>query len=304
MSIFKVASKDQSFLRIVLHGCPGAGKTWTSLTIAHYLEKLYGYQTGSIVLADTERSSAAKYAGEEYNEEGDKFYFQTVSDDFFQGNYSEKKFNTLLAECSKEKVPILIIDSMSHFWNGVGGIMDAVDVEAGKMKNPNSFVAWKAGDSIYRRMVQNLTTYKGHIICTLRAKMAYEQKTNDKGYKELQRLGMAPEMRDHFVSELDVEGILDEDHKLRVGKTRCNSVDAKVFPRPGLEFTKLLFDWATTGDRAKDVFAEMNADADKVKTKEDLDNFLGKIKNNKIFMSDSEVEQLRSRYTELTGSVK
>ena len=304
MSIFKIASKDQSFLRIVLHGCPGAGKTWTALTMAHYLERLYGYQPGSIVLADTERSSAAKYAGEVYNEDGDKFHFQTVSDEFFQGNYSEKKFNTLLAECQKEKVPILIIDSMSHFWNGEGGIMSAVDNEAQKMKNPNSFVAWKAGDSIYRRMVQNLTTYKGHIITTLRAKMAYEQKTNDKGYKELQRLGMAPEMRDHFVSELDVEGMIDEDHKLRVGKTRCNAVDGKVFPRPGLEFTKLLYDWATSGTKARDVFTEIKADATSVKTKEDVENFLGKIKNNKIFLSDVELDELRNLYTQLSATVK
>lgn len=304
MSIFKLASKDQSFLRVVLHGCPGAGKTWTSLVIAHYLEKLYGYSPGSIVLADTERSSAAKYAGEVYNEDGDRFHFNTVSDEFFQGNYSEKKFNTLLAECQKEKVPILIIDSFSHFWNGTGGIMDAVDLEAGKMKNPNSFVAWKAGDSIYRRMVQNLTTYKGHVVCTLRAKMAYEQKTNDKGYKELQRLGMAPECRDHFVSELDVEGILDEDHKLRVGKTRCNAVDSKVYPRPGLEFTKSLYDWATSGSKAKDVFSEIKLESDKVKNKEDLDNFLGKIKNNKIFMSEVEVDELRNIYTKLAGEIK
>lgn len=304
MSIIKRASKDQSFLRIVLHGCPGSGKTWTSLVVAHYLEKLYGYPSGSSVVADTERSSAQKYAGEVYNEDGDKFDFGTISDEFFQGVYSEKKFNSLLAECSKEKVPILIIDSFSHFWNGTGGIMDAVDLEAGKMKNPNSFVAWKSGDSIYRRMVQNLTTYKGHIICTLRAKMAYEQKTNDKGYKELQRLGMAPECRDHFVSELDIEGIIDEDHKLRVGKTRCNAVDGKVFPKPGLEFTKLLYDWATSGTKAKDVFAEIKADSANVKTKEDLDNFLGKIKNNKIFMSELEVEELRSIYNKLSGEVK
>src|ERR1700690_3285634 len=113
MSLFKKATRESGYLRLVFHGSPGAGKTFGLLKVAHYLEKLHGYPIGtSIALIDTERGSASKYAGEVYDDDGSKFDFLTLGDEFFGGDYSMKKFNTAIAEVQKEKIPILIIDSL------------------------------------------------------------------------------------------------------------------------------------------------------------------------------------------------
>ncbi len=303
MSFFKQASKESGYLRVVMHGSPGAGKTWSALKLAHYLQTLYEYPENSIALADTERGSASKYAGESFDDEGNKFNFLTVGDEFFGGDYSIAKFNKMMSEVEKSKIPILIIDSMSMFWNGTNGITEFVDEQAAKMKGGNSFVAWKAGDKLYKQMVQSLTAHKGHIICTLRSKLAYEQKTNENGRKEIQRLGMAPEMRDHFISELDVECYLDEEHNLTIGKTRCNAVDGKMFKKPGKDFAKALFEWSSSGVKGRDVFAEIMKESEAIKTVEDLADFAGKIKNNKILLTDSEVDVLRDKYNTLMKSL-
>lgn len=294
--IFKQASKDQSYLRAVLHGTPGAGKSWTALKIAHYLEKLYGYEPNSIVTLDTERGSLSKYAGEVYNEDGDRFQFLTVGDDFLQGDYNPRKLNLFLKEIEKEGKKIVIIDSLSHFWNGSGGILDLIDQEGKKLKG-NTFAAWKTGDPIYRDLVQTLTTAKAHIICTLRAKMEYAQKRNsDTNRLEVQRVGLAPEFRDHFVSEMDVEGILDDSHTMVIGKTRCNAVDGKVYNKPGLDFAKSLYEWNTSGANKRDIFKELKASLEKVSTKEELARVAEDIKENKLFISSYELDELTNLY--------
>lgn len=294
--LFKQASKDQSYLRLVLHGTPGAGKTWTSLKLAHYLEKLYGYGENSIVVLDTERGSVQKYADEVYNEDGDKFKFLTAGDDYLQGVYDPKKITSFVKEVEKAEKKILIIDSLSHFWNGNGGILDLIDQEGTRLKG-NTFAAWKKGDPIYRDLVQCLTTAKAHVICTLRAKMEYAQKKNtDTNRLEVQRVGLAPEMRDHFVSEMDVEGVLDDAHNLVIGKTRCNSVDGKVYNKPGADFAKALYDWNSSGANKRDVFVELKNSLSAVKSKEELDKVANEIKQNKLFISSYELEELQTIY--------
>jgi hypothetical protein len=224
----KKATKEQSRLRMAIHGPSGAGKTFSALKIATNLGQ-------RICLVDTETGSASKY--------GDKFDFDVCE---INGDYHPDRLVEFLAEAPKEGYDVIVIDSGSHFWNGSGGFLELVDAEVkravGRGGKADSFNAWKVVDPVYKRLVHAIQTCKAHVIITLRAKTEYSKENG-----KVQKLGLAPEMRDNFQYEMDVEGMLDNDHNLVIGKTRCDTLDGKVFKKPGKDVAEILAAWLGSG---------------------------------------------------------
>lgn len=229
---FKKATKEQARLRMAIHGPSGSGKTFTALNIAQHL--------GKIGLGDTEMKSASKY--------GDKFDFKTCQ---FEDDYHPDRLVEFLHEAPKEGFDILIIDSLTHFWNGPGGFLELVDAEVkkgiAKGQKGDSFNAWKTVDPIYKRLVHAIHACQSHVIVTLRAKTEYAKEQGSNGRTTVRKIGMAPEMRDNFQYEMDVEGMLSIDHDLVIGKTRCDALDGKVFAKPGKEVADILNGWLSSG---------------------------------------------------------
>ncbi len=226
----KKATKEQSRLRMAIHGPSGAGKTYSALSIAKHLGN-------KICLVDTEEKSASKY--------GDKFDFDVC--DSFTGNYHPDRLVEFLNEVPQaEGYDIVVIDSLTHFWNGSGGFLELVDAEVKRSVarggKADSFNAWKAVDPVYKRLIQAILTCKAHVIITLRAKTEYSKEGG-----KVTKLGLAPEMRDNFQYEMDVEGMLDIDHNLAIGKTRCDDLDGKVFKKPGQQVADILNRWLGSG---------------------------------------------------------
>lgn len=227
---FTKATKQQAKLRMSLQGPSGAGKTFSALAIAKHLGT-------KIALIDTERGSAALYS--------DKFDFDTLEivDDYHPNRLVE-------ALDAAKDYDVVVVDSLSLFWNGPGGMLELVDEEVKKQKarnhKPDSFAAWKSVDAIYRRFVQVLLAAPFDLIVTMRAKTEYE-KTEENGKTKIKKVGMAPEMRNAFEFEMSVEGMLDIDHNLAIGKTRCDALDGKVFTKPGADIAKILRTWLSSG---------------------------------------------------------
>lgn len=228
---FKKATKHQAKLRMALHGPSGSGKTFSALAIGKHLG-------AKIALIDTERGSAAKYS--------DKFDFDTLE---IVDNYHPK--HLIEALDAARGYDVVVVDSLSHFWNGPGGMLELVDEEVAKQKarghKPDSFSAWKSVDAIYRRVVQTLLSTPFDLVVTMRAKTEYEKSTDDKGKSTIKKVGMAPEIRNSFEYEMDVEGMLDIEHHLVIGKTRCDALDGKVFTKPGADVAKILRAWLSDG---------------------------------------------------------
>ncbi len=230
MSKFAIqkATKEQSRLRMAIHGPSGAGKTYSALSIATHLGS-------KVVLADTETGSASKY--------GDKFDFDVCE---FSGNYHPDNVVEFLHEAPKAGYDVVVIDSGSHFWNGQGGFLELIDAEVKKgmarSGKADSFAAWKVVDPIYKKFVHAIQTCPAHVIITLRAKQEYSKEGG-----KVTKLGLAPEMRDGFQYEMDVEGMLDIDHHLAIGKTRCDALDGKVFRKPGKDVADILLAWLGSG---------------------------------------------------------
>lgn len=229
---FVKATKKQAKLRLNLSGPAGAGKTYSALAIASGLG-------GKVALVDTERGSASKYA--------DKFDFdvEEIYDD-----YNPKRLMATLDQAALGKYDVVVVDSLSHFWNGKGGFLDLVDAEVQDMKNrgnkPDSFAAWKKITPIYNSLIQKLLGFPGHLICTARAKMDYEKQTEG-GKTKVVKIGLAPELREGWQYEFDVEGTLTDENVLVVGKTRCPELKGKTFPNPGADVANILKRWLDDG---------------------------------------------------------
>jgi hypothetical protein len=230
MSNFKKATKEKAKLRLVMHGPSGSGKTYSALSIATNLG-------GRVALIDTEAGSARKY--------GDVFDFDAQE---IIKDYHPNRLIKAMEEAAAEGYGVVVVDSCTHFWNGTNGFLELVDQEAkrGQAKNGkyDSHAAWKAVDVLYRLLLSAILTSPMHVVFTLRAKQ--EIVRNDQT-KKLEKLGMAPQMRDSFEYEFDVEGSLTMEHQLFVGKTRCSAIDQKMYSNPGKDIAADLLAWLNNG---------------------------------------------------------
>lgn len=234
MSSFKKATKEQAKLRLALQGPSGSGKTRSALEIARHMGK-------SVAVIDSEHGSAAKYAGLG----GLEFDVCQVTD-----NYHPERLIKLLREAA-ESYDVVIVDSMTHWWNGPGGFLELVDQEVANMKarggRADSHAAWKAVDKIYKELVRTILSVPTHVIVTMRAKMDYVKEQDERGKTTVKKVGLAPEMRDNFQYELDIEGMINMDHQLVIGKNRCDGLDGKIFSKPGKDFADIVLAWLEDG---------------------------------------------------------
>lgn len=228
----KKAEKHQAKLRLALVGPTGSGKTYTALSVSQGLGEKIG-------VIDTERNSACLYS--------DKFSFDVEADmhSFAPGQYVEK-----IREFAAAGYDVLIIDSLSHAWNGEGGALQMVDDAAKRSRSTNSFAAWREVTPEHNRMVEAILAYPGHVIVTVRSKMEYVMEDNAQGKKVPRKIGMQPVQRDGLEYEFTVVGDMDTDHNLVITKSRCSDVADAVISKPGKKLGEKLLKWLNDGTPA------------------------------------------------------
>lgn len=209
---FAPARRSELKGRVALCGPTGSGKTWTALGWARQLGK-------TVALIDTERRSASLYA--------DVFEFDTCAID---PPYHPQKLIDALKEAASYDV--VIIDSLSHFWEGEGGVLEIVDAAAARSPSKNSYAAWGVGTPIQRHMVDSILEFPNHVIVTMRSKMDYLQEKDEKGKTKITKVGMAPVQRNGVEYEFTVIGDLDMEHRLLISKSRCHALADRVI-QPG-----------------------------------------------------------------------
>lgn len=223
----KKAVKTESKLRMAIIGPAGSGKTYSALRIAKALA-----DDKPIALFDTEHGSAAKYS--------DQFDFDT---DNISAPFHPDKFGEAIREAVAGGYNVVILDSMSHAWNGEGGVLDLVDQFARRMKNPNSFAAWKDVTPIQNRLTETVLGADIHIVVTMRSKTEYVLQDNGRGQQVPRKVGMAPIQKENWDYEFDVVLEMDAENNAIVTKTRCPALTGRVFAKPGAEVAAILREW-------------------------------------------------------------
>ena len=225
MSMFKPAVKHESKLRLAIAGPSGAGKTYTSLAIATSLAN-----GGKVAVVDTEHGSAEKYSG--------IFPFDVLTLD---APFHPDRFSEAIQMAAQEGYSVVVLDSLSHAWNGAGGALELVEQFSRRYKG-NSYAAWGDVTPIQNRLIESIVGAKLHVIATMRSKQDYI--LIDRNGKQMpQKVGMAPIQRDGFEYEFDVFLDMDVENNAVVTKTRCPELTGKVINKPGVDLANTLRSW-------------------------------------------------------------
>lgn len=238
--MFKTATRRQSKLRMTIDGPAGSGKSYTALRLAHELAR--ALDCNPIGVIDTERGSASKYVGE--NPDGYPWTFDVAEMD----NFSPDRYTELINQASGSGYGILIIDSLSHAWEGVGGALEIKDKISGSSRD-NNYTAWRQVTPLHNRMVDTILQCPMHVITTMRSRMDYIQEVNDFGKViGIRKVGMAPIQRPGMEYEFDIVGDIDWNHILTVSKSRCSKVADLKVDHPGPGFVAPIVEWLSKGE--------------------------------------------------------
>ena len=225
---FRKAERRKAKLRLALTGPAGSGKTYGALLIAFGLG-------GKIAMIDTENSS-----GDLYSSLGDYDIC------YLSAPYDTSKYLKAIHDAEKASYDILIIDSLSHAWNGEGGLLDLQSKLADTKYRGNSYAAWREVTPLHNRLINAMLSSSCHIIATMRSKTEYIQTENERGRTEIRKVGLAPVQREGMDYEFGTVFDLAPNHMANVSKDRTSMFDGNIFTITQ-ETGKKLRDWLDNG---------------------------------------------------------
>lgn len=245
------AERRKAKLRIGIGGPSGSGKTYSALLMA------YG-MTGDwtkIAVIDTENGS-----GELYANLGD-YNVITLTD-----NFAPERYNEAIKACEEAGMEVIIIDSVTHEWNGKGGILEIHGSLAG-----NSFTNWAKVTPRHNAFIDAIIQSTAHIITTVRKKQDYAMTQDGSGKAQVTKMGLAEVQREGYSYELTLNFDIDIAHYANADKDRTglfmDKPPFKITPDTG----KALIDWANSG---KEVTYEPPKESTKPNPLKDLTDHL------------------------------
>jgi hypothetical protein len=191
---FSKAVRKKARLRLALTGPSGSGKTYSALLLASGLG-------GRIAVIDSEHESASLYAGLPGIPD-----FETLN---LAPPFTPERFTQAVQAAAAAGFDTVILDSISHEWNGSGGCLELVDEIARAKFKGNSWSAWNEVTPRHRDFLDALLRSPLHLIATMRSKTETAQ-TEENGRKKVVKLGMKAEQRDGIEYEMTV--VLDITH--------------------------------------------------------------------------------------------
>lgn len=212
------AERTQVAPKIAISGPSGSGKTLTALMMAYGITNDWS----KILVIDTENNSAELYANAQIKNISKQIgQFDVIP---FGPPFSPERYVEAIHCAEQAKYQVIIIDSLSHSWNGTGGALDKVNNSA----TSNSYAAWKNVTPIFQRMIDKILQSNCTIICTMRAKQDYVMETNDKGKQVPRKVGMAPIIRDGIEYEFTTVFDIDLDHSGFASKDRTGVFNGRI----------------------------------------------------------------------------
>lgn len=213
--VIKRAERKNVKIKLAITGPSGAGKTMGALLLAKGLRE----PGGKVLLIDSEKSSGSLYA----DNKKVGMEFDTID---IEAPYTTDKYLEALVAGQEAGYDVIIIDSITHQWEGEGGLQDkkhALDMRGG-----NSFTNWRGITKEHEVFKAKILQSPCHIIATIRSKQDYVMNTNDKGKQTPIKVGLAPVQRDGMEYEFSTVFDVAMDHKFTVSKDRTDLFDGRV----------------------------------------------------------------------------
>lgn len=223
---YKPAVRGNSQVLVGLFGGTGTGKTFSALLLARGIAG----PEGKIAIADSEGGRGMLFA--DVPEIGGYLYGELTAP------FEPKVYIDAIDQAERDGVDVLVIDSMTHEWQGEGGVLAMAEAK-GKSLN-----AWREPKSQHDKLILRILRSKLHIILCFRAKRKTRQ------VKGGARDGKDAVVKDDFYTPMTSDDFLFEllavaevvndphhtPHSLRVLKT--THPDVAPFFKTGTVITK------------------------------------------------------------------
>ena len=220
------ATRKQVKLKLGLSAVSGGGKTYSSLLIAYGMCNDWT----KIAVIDTENDSAQLYS--------DLGEYNTIP---LHAPYTPERYIEAIKVCEDAGMAVIIIDSITHEWDGKGGILEISNSMSG-----NSFTNWAKLTPRHQSFIDAILQSKCHVITTVRRKQDYEMNKVD-GKLTVQKAGLKEITREGFEYELTVNLELDVKHNCTASKDRTGLFVGKPDFVPSIETGKMLMEWCMKG---------------------------------------------------------
>lgn len=242
------AKREKLVAAVAVIGPSGSGKTLGALLMAYGMMKAKYPELSEdavwekIGLIDTEHKRALVYEGRQdpstHNVRIGQFWHYNL-----QKPYTLERYKKAVKEVKDAGAEVAVIDSLSHAWQGEGGILEYQQDLGGRYQD------WKqANKDAYFPLVSLAVgeMFDIHTINTIRSKQAHEMQVTETGKKEIVKLGLQPVQRDDFEYEFQIVFTTDMQHVAKTTKDNSGLFEdkpAKITPEHG----KKLFEWLEKG---------------------------------------------------------
>jgi hypothetical protein len=226
------ATRKKAKIRLGLSAVSGGGKTYSAILVA---KGLCG-DLSKVAIIDTENGSADLYA-----HLGD-FNVLPITAPFTPERYIEA-----IRTCEKAGMEVIIIDSISHEWDGKGGCLEIVESLGGKYQD------WAKVTPRHQAFLEAILHSSAHIITTVRRKQDYEMVKDGNGKVKVEKGGLREITREGFEYELTINLEMDTQHHATASKDRTNLFMGKPSFIPSEKTGEIIAAWCDQGEEAFDV---------------------------------------------------
>lgn len=255
--VLQQATREAVIPKILLAGCSGSGKTLSALMLAYgMIEGTTDEDWADIVVADTENKSAKHYVnaafmvgGGQTGEPQQTVEIGRFTHVVFDPPYHPDRWLKLIAEVIAAKKKILILDSLSHEWDGDGGVLDW------NRKLGARATDWAVTGPAHQRVLDCIRRAPIPIIACLREEQKLEitKVPDGKGGEKTQvvKLGLKPKQREGTEYEFDIQMSIDHATHCAVvgtGKDRTGLFSARIPAVISPETGRIIANWAKSGE--------------------------------------------------------
>lgn len=196
----KQSKRQNVKLRLGISGASGFGKTHSALLLAFGMTQDWN----KIAVIDSENSSASLYS--------DLGNFNAID---LKAPYSPDRYIKAIEICEKAEIEIIIIDSVSHEWNGTGGCLDIHSKLGGRFQD------WARVTPLHQAFIDKILQSSCHIITTTRRKVDYSLDVGNGGRTQVVKHGTKEITREGFEYELTVNfELVNDQHLAKASKDR------------------------------------------------------------------------------------
>jgi hypothetical protein len=287
MSIqIRKAERIKAPLKISLSGTSGSGKSYSALLMARGMASSWD----KVCVIDTENGSADLY--------GHLGGYNVIS---LKADFTPDKYIEAIHAAEDAGMEVIVIDSITHVWNGKGGLLEYQSAIGGRYQD------WAKTTPLYQKWLASILQSRCDVICTIRKKTHYDISTSD-GKTKVEKKGMDDQIRDGFEYEVTIALSLQQNNMTDLSMVKDRT---GLFKKDGQDFVitqatgEMLKNWKDGGvvdyTRVKEaIFAEFKRLDREPKTKEEAEATTKEL--TKLVLSEKNYEKILTKLKLIEGS--